>query len=66
MINQDDFKAYRRKCQMLPGFGFFCRELGDSELRVFMHACASSALYYKFRQWLLWAAKLANSQPGCC
>ena len=43
MINEE-FKALGRKCGVLPNFGICCRELGGSKLRVFVHACAVSAL----------------------
>ena len=43
MINQE-FKALRRKYQVLPNFGICCRELRGSELGVFAHASTVSAL----------------------
>ena len=46
MINQE-FKALERKYQALPNFGICCRKLGGSKLRVFVHACAVSALSSK-------------------
>ena len=43
MMNQE-FKTHGTKCQVLQDFGICCRELGSSKLRVFVHACAVSAL----------------------
>ena len=38
-----EFKDHGR-CQMMSNFGICSKELGGSKLRVFMHACAASAL----------------------
>ena len=46
MKNQE-LKAQETKYQVLPNFGICCKELGDSKLRVYAHACAVSALSYK-------------------
>ena len=48
IINQG-FEAQRRRYQVLPRFGIWCRELmGGLKLRVFAHACAVSALSLSF------------------
>ena len=46
MINQE-INAQGRKYQLLLNFWIRCKELGDSKLRVFEHACAVSAIPVK-------------------
>ena len=43
MINQG-LAAQGRKYELLPNFGFCCKELGGSKLRVFGHASTVSAV----------------------
>ena len=43
MINQE-FKALRRKYQVLPNFRICCKELRELKVATFARACAVSAL----------------------